>query len=417
MNEQHLAKPARLAASLGAIVAATMLALMLAFGFGGTAEAADLAAQSVSMLPDVTDDMMKASYWSSKQQNPDEVLVDRATINRLNKAGVDGDGTNLQPLKTARVYYYDADRQQTIKDSAADEIADEFIGKAQDENGNVLTEDEAAAIIDNYPTGGTEPAIASQYAIVTTHTTLRCYPTDRMLGLTPGDNDDDNLYLSMVRVNEPLIVRAQSVDGQFFLCTSHCIPSAWVPARDVAICKNKAEWLQAWDIPEGHELVVVGYKVRTEQTRVTPNTANRLLYMGTVLERIDLGSPEGALELVGTRSAYYNHVCYLPVRNDDGTYSREPALIAASAQVNEGYLPLTKANIAEVAFHSLGQMYGWGGMLEANDCSGYVRDVYKCFGLELARNTTWQMAQPVRTYDLTGGRHRADAARHRAILG
>ncbi len=391
-----------IASSIAAVFAAAALAITLACGLGGTAYAANLTAQSVALLPDVTDDMTKASYWSDKQQNPDEVLADRATIDRLNKAGVDGDGTMLQPLKTARVYYYDADRQQAIKDSAAEEIADGFVGQAQDEDGNLLTQAEADAIIANYPTGGTAPTIASQYAIVTTHTTMRCYPTDRMLGLTPGDNDDDNLYLSMLRVNEPLIVRAQSVDGKFFQCTSSCIPSAWVPAQDVAICKNKAEWLQAWDIPAGHELVVTGYKVRTEQTRVTPDTADRLLYMGTVLERIDLASPESALELVGTRSAYYNHVCYLPVRNADGTYTREPALIAASAQVNEGYLPLTKANIAEVAFHSLGQMYGWGGMLEANDCSGYVRDVYKCFGFELARNTTWQMAQPVRTYDLSG---------------
>ena len=112
---------------------------------------------------------------------------------------------------------------------------------------------------------------------------MRCYPTDRMLGLTPGDADDDNLYLEALRVNEPLIVRAQSVDGNYFLCISSCLSVSWVPAADIAICANKDEWLVAWDIPEGQELVVYDYKVRTEQTRETPNTANRLMYMGTVL--------------------------------------------------------------------------------------------------------------------------------------
>ncbi|MBQ7581251.1 MAG: C40 family peptidase, partial [Lachnospiraceae bacterium] len=50
----------------------------------------------------------------------------------------------------------------------------------------------------------------------------------------------------------------------------------------------------------------------------------------------------------------------------------------------------------------LGNRYGWGGSLHAQDCSGYVRQVYLCFGMELARNTTWQAAMPVRRIDLAG---------------
>ena len=401
MNARAHTKKPRLVLALTVVAMAIAVGFLASFGQVNTARA-DLVAQSVSLLPDVAEEMTQASYWSDKQTNPDEVLADRATIDALNQAGIDAVGTMLQPLKEAREYYYDADQQARLKNSADAEIKSEFVGKARDENGNILTEAEAEAIIANYPTDGRAPNIPSQYAIVTTHTTMRCYPTDRMLGLTPGDNDDDNLYLAALRVNEPLIVRTQSVDGRFFLCISSCMGVAWVPSQDVAICANKAEWLAAWDIPAGQELVVTGYKVRTEQTRVTPNTADRMLYMGTVLERVDLSSPEEALEKVGTRSAFYNYVCYLPVRKSDGTYSKELALIAQSAEVSGGYLPLTSENIADTAFNSLGQMYGWGGMLEANDCSGYVRDVYKCFGLELARNTTWQMNLPVRSYSLAG---------------
>ena len=387
--------PSRLAISL-------LMALVLALGMAGTAQA-DLVAQTVANMPDVTDDMTKASYWSNKQKDPNTVLADRAKIDAMNQAGIDADGTRLQPLKEASGNYYSQERQINLQNSARAEMVERFIGQAQDKNGVVLTEAEAKGILANFPTDGTQPQITSPYAIVTTHTTMRCFPPDRMLGLTPGDKDDDNLYVAALRVNEPVIIRAQSVDEEFFLCISSCLNAAWVPAKDVAICKDRDEWLKAWDIPRGQELVVTGYKVRTEQSRQTPNTADRLLYMGTVLERVDLDSPEKAREIVGTRSAYYNHVCYLPVRDDvDGSYSKELALIAQSNQVSEGFLPLTKANIAEVAFHSLGQMYGWGGMLQANDCSGYVRDVYKCFGLELARNTNWQMNLPVRKYDLTG---------------
>ena len=62
--------------------------------------------------------------------------------------------------------------------------------------------------------------------------------------------------------------------------------------------------------------------------------------------------------------------------------------------MNVGYLPYTTANIVTQAFKSLGNRYGWGGMMNAQDCSSYVREVYRCFGFELPRNTTWQAAMP-----------------------
>ena len=394
-----------------AILAAAFFAVFaLALGFTTTAYADsdedEYALQSVMHLPDVTDEMMDASYWVGKQQDPDTVLADRAIIDALNQAGVDGDGTGLQPLKEASGTYYNADRQLRLKNSAADELNDMLASldgsPVYKENWELIDQAYVDSILENYPTDGATPDIASPYAIVTTHTTMRAYPTDDPILCTEGDYDDNNLYISALRVNEPLIIRAESVDHRFYLCISSCINAAWVPVEDVAICANHEEWLDAWDIPAGQELVVTGYKVFTEKSEQTPNISKRMLYMGTVLERVDLSNPEEALEIVGTSSAFDRHVCYLPVRNENGAYSKELALIGTSAKVSEGYLPLTAANIAEIALRSLGQMYGWGGMLEANDCSGYVRDVYKCFGLELARNTTWQMALPVRKYDLTG---------------
>lgn len=385
------------------LVLAAIALLVLGFAQSALAEQGKsqqlttMPSTSVAYLPDVTSEMSDPAFWIAKQKNPNNILADRDLIDQLNLAGVDADGTMLQPLKAAKERYYTAEEQQRTKEAAAAELQSVFVGQVFDEHGVRLTKEGAEEILANFPTDGAAPDIASGFAIVTNHTTMRCYPTNRALMYTLGDYDDDNLYLAALRVNEPLLVRGRSVDGKFLLCISSCMQASWVPTEDVAICKDRDEWLSAWDIPAGQELVVCGYKVRTEQSNVTPNTANRMLYMGTVLERVDGADPT---ELVGTRSAYNNHVCYLPVRNDDGTYSKEMVLIAESERVSEGYLPLTTTNVATVALRSLGQMYGWGGMLEANDCSGYVRDVYKCFGLELARNTTWQMNMPVRTYDL-----------------
>ena len=117
-----------------------------------------------------------------------------------------------------------------------------------------------------------------------------------------------------------------------------------------------------------------------------------MLTMGTVLKLEKGANPD---ELVDNRSTYNNYVVWLPIRNDDGTYSKKLSLISEHKKVHAGFLPFTKENISKVVFSALGNTYGWGGSLNSDDCSGYMRNVYKCFGIELARNTTWQTAMPV----------------------
>ena len=168
--------------------------------------------------------------------------------------------------------------------------------------------------------------------------------------------------------------------------------------EDVAICADKAQWLAAWQFDPSETLVVYDDKITTPASNVAPETANRKLPMGTCLKLAKESEWSG---LVSNRSAYNNHVVWMPVRQEDGSYLSKLALIPESRKVSEGFLPLTSANLARVALNQLGDAYGWGGMLDSDDCSGYVRDVYKCFGLELARNTNWQAAQPVRKFDLT----------------
>ena len=58
----------------------------------------------------------------------------------------------------------------------------------------------------------------------------------------------------------------------------------------------------------------------------------------------------------------------------------------ANSGGNQGYLPLTTRNVLKVALNQLGDAYGWGGMMGTNDCSGYVRDVYRCFGIDMPRS-------------------------------
>ena len=47
-----------------------------------------------------------------------------------------------------------------------------------------------------------------------------------------------------------------------------------------------------------------------------------------------------------------------------------------------------------------GDRYGWGGMHNARDCSQYAMDVYRCFGINIGRNSGDQATMPTTTYDM-----------------
>ena len=183
-----------------------------------------------------------------------------------------------------------------------------------------------------------------------------------------------------------MLIYTTSRDGKYYLARSRDC-SGWIPAEDVALCQNREEWLSAWDIPADKVLVVYGNKEYTDASNSAPDTARRMLTQGTTLELVTgLVSDQ----LVNNRYPYHNYVVYLPVRREDGSYEKQMALLPETAKVSVGYLPLTMENIAVVALNNLGDAYGWGGMMDVEDCSGLVRTIYSCFGLDIGRNGNWQ---------------------------
>ena len=119
-----------------------------------------------------------------------------------------------------------------------------------------------------------------------------------------------------------------------------------------------------------------------------PEISEVELRLGSVLKLV----PEDEIpESVGEREGtLFNYVVYLPTRNEKGMYVRKIALIPARNHVSIGYLPYTEANLTKVAFELLGSRYGWGGTMKSYDSSLFNRQVYRCFGLKIPTNTTWQ---------------------------
>ena len=343
-------------------------------------------AAGVYYLPDVTSEMSSPSYWAEES----DILMSYDEIENLNRETIQTKGTNMYDLKNQPEVVDGISLNEAIKKSSQADAA-YYLGWTYLENTEKATQEDYDKIIENTQNPDAKKEQKVLYGIATKRTELRTFPAPVAIWDDPADSDFDYQYLVSVRVNEPVVITSKSKDGNYYLAKSICC-SGWIPKDAVAICDDKDEWISAWDIKNENVLVVWGDKVFTETSIVGAETSDLMLTMGTVLELAKDVNPN---ELIDNRAAYNNYAVWVPVRNDDGTYSKKLTLISEHKKVYEGYMPLTKENISKVVFSALGNTYGWGGSLNSDDCSGYMRNVYKCFGMELARNTTWQSSMPM----------------------
>ena len=355
------------------------------------------AAAGAKYLPDVTEEMTDPLYWTADRTDGDAVLADLDKIQEINLDIVEGEGTNVADLSEVNRVFDGAAFNKSLWKSGMSDAAYFLGSELYDGSGNEITGEFLAGILENIGSEHSDKEEYSRLGICVNATDVLSLPTFEILTDAKDNPDDNEFQLSSLRVNEPVLVKAVSADGQFYYCGTSCV-SGWVPSADIAICKNRAEWMDAWAIPDEEAIVVTDGKIFLEETNQDFRLSGKLLTMGTILRKVADAELE---KVVSNRSVFQNYVVWIPARTADGSYERLQALISQNKGVNEGFLPLTLNNILKTAFSMLGDRYGWGGMLHASDCSSYVRNVYKCFGLELARNTTWQANMPVFKFDVT----------------
>ncbi len=351
----------------------------------------------VLTMPSVSEEMLYSDYWLKDVIEPDKVLADPASVKELNRAFITCKDCTMNDL-----FYetgtFDAKAENLARwKSAMTDLASYLDGAHYDDTEETVSGQYVIEILKNVEDPDAKEEMRLRYGICVRQSDVRAFPTDNIIADDPGDNDFDNVQLSGIRVGEPVTIRAVSEDKRYYLCHTSCV-SGWIPSEDIAICKDRSEWLKAWDFPTDKVMVVTASKLILEESNTSPELSGLMLTMGTVLKKAD---PSEYGDLITNRSLYYNHPVWIPARNEKGMYEKKLALISLHHDISDGFLPLTSRNILDQAYKKLGDAYGWGGMLSAPDCSSYVRDVYKCFGLELPRNTTWQAAMPVLKYDLS----------------
>lgn len=217
---------------------------------------------AVSYMPDVKPEMSDADFWASLSNDPDAVMMTREEIKAQNADTALASGTSVMDLKTAAETFDGVARNKAIQSSATAD-AEYYFGWTYGPDGKKADWSYYQKMIDNCADPNARKEQKVRYGICVNRTVLQVFPSDNPIWDDPADSDFDYQALTGIRVNEPILIYTTSKDGKYYLARISCC-SGWVKASDVAICKDREEWLSAWDIADDEVLVVTGNKVYSE---------------------------------------------------------------------------------------------------------------------------------------------------------
>jgi len=228
---------------------------------------------------------------------------------------------------------------------------------------------------------------ATRYGMVTQRADLRTFPTQTRVFNAPGNTDIDRFQENALFPGTPVAIVHESDDGEWWFVVSD-LYEAWVAKRDIAVGSADQAFGYARKTPY---LVITGNDVRTNFTPEQPQVSELKLDMGIRVPLLADWPPDRP---VNGQHHYAAYVIELPIRGKDGSLEFVPALLARSSDVATDYLPLSRETLLRQSFKFLGERYGWGHSYNARDCSGFVSEVYRSFGVTLPRNTKDQATSP-----------------------
>lgn len=329
----------------------------------------------------VSEAQLSPGYWSARLPDADRVILDRAGIDAQNARmrRLDPHIHDLQALPAAL--------PRTLVQAEIEKLSAAPTRTLYDVHGVEIPAARIAALRDALALDAIPTERPLRYGLVTRRADLRTFPTAERVFSTAGDTDIDRFQESALFPGDAVAVLHESRDGQWLFVASQRY-YAWMQKRYVGIGTPQQVFGYAQKTPYR---IVTGATAVTTTTPEQPQVSRLQLDMGV---RVPLLADWPATEQVNGQAPYTAHVIELPIRNDDGSLALVPALLPRTADTAADYLPLTPRNLIDQAFKFLGERYGWGHAYDARDCSGFVSEIYRSFGVLLPRNTSAQAVSP-----------------------
>lgn len=306
-------------------------------------------------------------YWIGKLQEKHLILMDEEKveeINHKNFSKVD----SLIELSNHNSIIEKEDLVSMI--NSASSIPKE---ERYNKEGNIMDKDYYNLLLSNLNLESIENKTAIQYGITIDRTVLRTFPTFDPSYRKKEDTQFDRFQETAIYPCEPVILYSESTDGQWYFGRIYNY-MGWIPKENIALGQKE----KIFEFINKEPFIVV----IDRQTTI----GNKLFDMGI---RIPLKEEKDN-----------SYIALIPEKDQNNELNIIEKEISKSTKLNLGYLPYTKENIIQQAFKFKDEKYGWGGLNNTRDCSAFIMDIYRTFGIKLPRNTQEQGAKTVgRGYD------------------
>jgi len=329
----------------------------------------------------VSPQQLTPGYWIARQSEPDRVLLDRAGIQAQN-ARMRAEDTAIHDLRALPAPLPAAFVREQIQGLSVRPTKPMF-----DNAGKAVGAARLDAFDANLALAAVPATRPLQFGLVTRRAALRTFPTQERIFSSNDDTDIDRFQESALFPGDAVAVLHESADGQWLFVASERY-NAWI--EKIAVATGPAEQVFGYG-QQGPHRVVTGATAFTTYTPEQPQVSRLQLDMGV---RVPVLADWPVDKPVNGQHPYTAWVVQVPIRNADGSLALVPALLPRSEDTAADYLALTPRNLITQAFKFLGERYGWGHSYDTRDCSGFVSEIYRAFGVLMPRNTSAQAISP-----------------------
>jgi len=354
-----------------------MTFFIAAVGSIGTQAIAGNTKHRINNVEGINEEMLSPEFWQAKLADPESEVLSANQINKLNKDLLNKNSHMIDHESLADSINHEQ-LSALIKSISQPATSARFFADKR-----LVSNDDYSRFEDNLNLKAIKSSQPIQYGLVVKRTDLRTYPTHSKIFSTADDINLDRFQETALFPAQVVAIYHQSKDRQWYFVSSYNY-SAWVAKKDVAIGK-KTDVLDYYHAQP--YLVITGDKVFTSSNPYNPKISQQQLEMGI---RLPLVEEKHKPVLLDGQNTFASHVVKYPTRSEDGELVIQPALIAKSQDISIGYLPLNRSKVIRQAFKFLGERYGWGHSFNARDCTGFVGEIYKSFGILMPRNSGQQ---------------------------
>jgi len=333
-------------------------------------------------------------FWIDRLDNPDEILMDEYEIKLFNhllyKKMVEShlenyyyDFSNTKNEITANNFINEIEKVMPLDD--LEKLIEEKLFFKDGEKIRPLNKDKLREFLSKFRDfkKGISEDIPISFGLVTDRSGLKSVPFRYPLGITPNYPFHDITRLTTLSPGEPILIYRRSFEVNWYFVQSSFY-SGWINRKNL-IEVSKKEFF--YYNKSARTLILMESKVCTEEL---PTIGKFHFQMG---DKLVLANEDETNRFYFEMNTLFPEGCYpikIPLKNrlDNETYGIFP--ISSAKEVKTSFLDFNQRNLIKQAFKMVGERYGWGGSDYNKDCSRFIMDIFKCFGIYLPRDTKYQ---------------------------